>query len=334
MKRLLFFLVFPLLVLGAAMLLGPPGGPGALRILRWAWDATFASGRWPAPDDLLIRTILLEVRLPRVLLAFLVGSALASSGTALQALVRNPLVSPDILGLSAGAACGAALAMTVSWIPLQPAAFLTAVLAAALCYFMAMRRRSVSALSLVLAGIIVNGIFTAALTLIQVANDPFKLQTIVHWTMGNLHNAGWGKLQSVALPVLAGSVILFLFRWRLDVLVLGEEECRAVGLHPEREKILFLLAAILSSAAAAAVAGIIGLVGLAVPHMGRMLVGPGHQRLMPVSFLLGGVFLVVVDTFARSVALFEIPVGVFTTLVCAPFFIVLLKRATAAFGEG
>lgn len=246
--------------------------------------------------------------------------------------MRNPLVSPDILGLSAGAACGAALALTAWYIPLQVAAFCGSLMAALLTYLMAMRHRQVSSLSLVLAGIVVNGIFTAALTLIQIFNDPFKLQTIIHWTMGNLHNAGWNKLQSALLPILGGSLLLFLFRWRLDVLALGDEESRAVGFHPTQQKLFFLIPAILVSAAATAVAGIIGLVGLAVPHLARMLVGPGHRQLIPASFLLGGSFLVVVDTLARSLALFEIPVGVFTTLVCAPFFIILLKRATAAFG--
>jgi len=261
-----------------------------------------------------------------VILTFLVGSSLAVSGNALQALFRNPLVSPDILGLSSGAAFGAALALSLGTIPLQGTAFFFGLLAVGLSYFLALTRRGVAIVALILAGIIVSGIFTALLTVVQFLTDPFKLQTIVHWTMGNLHNANWAKVRSAMGPILVGSLWLFVLRWRMNVLALGDEETRAVGLHPEREKLLILLPATLIASAAVAVAGVIGMVGLAFPHMVRMMVGPDNRITTPVAMAFGGSFLLLVDNFSRTAAVFEIPLGIFTTLIGGPFFIYLLKR--------
>ncbi len=277
--------------------------------------------------------IIFNIRLPRICLAFLVGGALSAAGLSLQALVRNPLASPDILGLSSGAAFGAALALSISWLPLQPTAFAFGLLAASLSYLLALNRRGLSILSLVLAGIIISGMFTALLMIVQICNDPFKLQTIVHWTMGNLHNANWDKVGSVTLPITASIMALFWMRWRMNVLALGDEETRAVGLSPEREKLLLLVPATLAASSAVAVAGIIAMVGLVVPHMVRMLVGPDNRRALPVSFMFGGTFLVLVDDLSRAITTFEVPVGIFTMLIGGPFFIYLLKRRGSGFGD-
>lgn len=325
--------LLPLPLLAGSLFIGPGGSvaPGdALRALACLLSSS------PLPTDGTLdmaREVLLTIRLPRICLDFLVGGALAASGTALQAMVRNPLVSPDILGLSSGAAFGAALALSVTWLPLQPTAFVFGLLAASLSYLLAVTRRGLSIVSLVLAGIIIGGIFTALLTIVQIVSDPFKLQTIVHWTMGNLHNASWLKVRSALPPVSAGVALLFFMRWRMNVLALGDEETRAVGLNPEREKLLLLIPATLAASAAVAVAGIIGMVGLTVPHMVRMLVGPDNRRTMPVSFLFGGSFLVLVDDLARAITTFEVPVGIFTTLIGGPFFVWLLKKSGAGFGE-
>jgi len=271
--------------------------------------------------------IILNARLPRILLAFLAGGVLSSAGCALQALFRNPLVSPYILGLSSGSAFGAALAMTTSWLPLQPTAFAFGIFAVGIAYFMARSRRSVSVVSLILSGVIVNGIFTALLTIVQFLTDPFRLQTIAHWTMGDLHNARWEELESAAPLCLIGIFWLFLLRWRMNVLALGDDETRAVGLNPEREKMMILIPATLAASAAIAVAGVIGLVGLVVPHMIRMIIGPDNTHSLPASFTFGGAFLLIVDNFSRTMASFEIPIGVFTTLIGGPFFIFLLRRS-------
>jgi iron complex transport system permease protein len=199
-------------------------------------------------------------------------------------------------------------------------------LAVGLSYFLALTRRGVAIVALILAGIIVSGIFTALLTVVQFLTDHFKLQTIVHWTMGNLHNANWAKVRSALGPILVGSLWLFFLRWRMNVLALGDEETRAVGLHPEREKLLILLPATLIASAAVAVAGVIGMVGLAFPHMVRMMVGPDNRVTTPVAMAFRGSFLLLVDNFSRTAAVFEIPLGILTTLIGGPFFIYLLKK--------
>lgn len=225
--RPFWFYLIPLPLALIALLLGPAEQIGPDRALKEL--LSLIAGSAPREDSGLVRTILWEVRLPRILLAFLVGASLTASGNALQALFRNPLVSPDILGLSSGAAFGAALALSLGFLPLQTTAFFFGLLAVGLSYFLARSRQGVSILSLILAGIIISGIFTAALTVVQFLTDPFKLQTIVHWTMGNLHNANWEKVRSAFLPVSLGGLGLFLIRWRMNVLALGDEETRAVG---------------------------------------------------------------------------------------------------------
>ena len=298
-------------------------------LIRHAFHGTVSSSQ---PNDSLVEAVLVQVRMPRVLLAFFVGAALTVAGSALQAFFRNPLVSPYILGLSSGSAFGAALALTIPFLPVMPAAFMFGLLAVGSCYFLAVTRQGVSTVSLILSGIIVTGIFTALLTIVQYLTDPFKLQSIVHWTMGNLHNASWSKVRSAAPLILAGIVWLYVFRWRLNVISLGDEETRAVGLNPARERVLVLIPATLVASASVAVAGVIGMVGLAVPHMVRMLVGPDNQKVQPVSFSLGGCFVLVVDDISRTIASFEIPIGVFTILIGGPFFVYLLKRGRMLYG--
>ena len=325
LRRRIIYL-FPLPVLFGSLLLGPSASAEAEKILAWLWGLVFAAGA-AGDEESLVGMIVWEVRTPRILLTFLVGGALAAAGNALQAMFRNPLVAPYILGLSSGAAFGAALALTLPLLPVQPTAFAFALLAVGLAYFLARTRKTVSVVSLILSGVIVTGIFTALLTIVQFLTDPYKLQTIVHWTMGNLHNSSWSKLRSAAPGVTVGVVWLFLFRWRMNVLAQGDEEARAVGLNPERERVLILVPATLAASAAIAVAGVIGMIGLAVPHMVRMLLGPDNRHTLPASFAFGGAFLLLVDTISRTLAAFEIPVGVFTTLLGGPFFIFLLKKA-------
>ena len=274
----------------------------------------------------LIQSVIFDVRLPRVLLTFLVGGSLAISGCSIQAIFRNPLTDSYILGLSSGAAFGAALALAYSFLPVQLSAFLFGLLAVGLSYYMARKNKNVSIVSLILAGIIVSGIFTALLTIVQFFSDPFRLQSIVHWTMGNLHNASWEKLESSVIPITAGVFILLIYRWRLNVLALGDDEAKSVGINPEKDKLIVLTAATLASSAAVAVAGIIGLYGLIVPHMVRMITGPDNRQSVPLNFLFGGTFLLIIDDFSRTISGFEIPIGVFTMLIGAPFFIYLMKK--------
>lgn len=329
LPRLAFYLIYaipgPLLL--ASLFVGPSDSLPPTRILEWLLSFVSSENLTISSANALVQTIIIDVRLPRVTLAFLVGAALSCCGNALQALFRNPLVDPYLLGLSSGSAFGAALALTSHWMPVQLSAFTFGVFAVGLSYLLARVRKTVTTISLILSGIIVSGFFTALLTIVQFLTDPFKLQSVVHWTMGNLHNASWEKLYSAAPGMLAGIICLLLMRWKMNVLALGDEETRAVGLNPERQKVMILIPATLAASASVAVAGIIGLVGLIVPHMTRILIGPDNMRSTPACLALGGSFLLLVDDFSRATASFEIPVGIFTTVLGGPFFIFLLRRS-------
>jgi iron complex transport system permease protein len=330
MKKRRFIIIIlyciPLPVLLISLLLGPSQTASLNAILRY-FEHLICNGISEMPPAMqVVETIVFDVRLPRVLLAFLVGGALAVSGNALQAIFRNPLVSPYILGLSSGAAFGAALALATAILPVQLSAFIFGIIAVGLSYVAAIKHKNLSIVSLILSGVIVTGIFTALLTVVQFLSDPFKLQSIVHWTMGNLHNASWKSLSSSYIPILSGVIILYFMRWRLNVLALGDEEARTSGMNPAKEKIIVLFAATLASSAAVSVAGIIGLYGLIVPHMVRMMAGPDNRQSTLLNFLFGGTFLLIIDDFSRTIAGFEIPIGVITMLIGAPFFLYLMKK--------
>lgn len=322
-----FFYFLPLPVAIASLLIGPSDSVKAIQTIRWLWHVCCPSCGDIADSNELVKLVVFDVRTPRVLLSFLVGGTLSVTGSALQALFRNPLVSPYILGLQSGAAFGAALALSTAFLPVQLSAFFFGLLAVGISYFLAQKCGRISTVTLILSGIVVTGIFTSLLTIVQFLTDPFKLQAIVHWTMGNLHNASWDKLHATWWWMVFGCFGLFLLRWRMNVLALGDDETRAVGLNPDRQKAMLLVAAALAASAAVSVAGVIGMVGLVVPHMVRMMIGADNKAAVPVSFAFGGTFLLLVDDISRASASFEIPIGIFTTLVGGPFFIFLLKKA-------
>lgn len=325
--KTILLLLLPLPVLFGSLFVGPSDTVSPSQVGIWLLSFLGFASENSNHDNELIRLIIEDIRGPRILLTFLVGLSLSVSGTALQSVFRNPLVSSHILGLQSGAAFGAALALTTAWLPVQFAAFICGLAAVFLSYFLARKGGKVSSVTLILSGIVVTGIFTALLTIVQIITDPFKLQTIVHWTMGNLHTASWKKLESGWWLMTAGSGGLLFYRWRMNVLALGDDETRAVGLNPEREKIFLLLFSALAASAAVSVAGMVGMVGLVIPHMVRMLIGSDNTMTIPVCCTFGGAFLVTVDNISRSAAAFEIPIGIFTTLVGGPYFIFLLKRA-------
>lgn len=281
----------------------------------------------PSGESTIASTILFDVRLPRIILVFLTGSVLALCGCSLQAIFRNPLADPYVLGLSSGAAFGAAFALAIApWLPVQISAFIFGLAAVALSYSIARKQKTVSIVSLVLAGIVVNGVFTALLTIVQFLSDPFKLQTIVHWTMGNFHNAGWNAVTPSALSALVGAAVLLIMSWRMNALAMGDDEARTAGANPEREKMVVIIAATLAASSVVAVAGIIGLYGLVVPHLTRMISGVDNRSAMPLNAALGGTFLLLVDDISRTLAGQEIPIGVFTLLIGAPVFIYLMRK--------
>lgn len=280
----------------------------------------------PWPDTYEI--VLFHVRLPRIILALLVGIALATSGVSLQAVLRNPLVSPYILGLSSGAAFGATLAL--AFLPsaslVQILAFIFGLFAVFVAYGIARVHGQTPIVSLVLAGVIVGAFFSALVSVIEFLVEPEKLAGIVYWIMGGLYLADWSDVYTVTPVIASGTIILFLMRWRLNVLSMGEEEAKAMGLNAERDKAIIITAATLVTASAVSVSGIIGWVGLIIPHMVRILVGPDHRKLIPLSATFGASFLLLCDDIARTLLTYEIPIGVITTLTGAPFFAYLLKK--------
>ncbi|WP_127132314.1 iron ABC transporter permease [Georgenia sp. SYP-B2076] len=275
------------------------------------------------------QNIVLLVRLPRILLALLVGGGLGIAGAALQATFRNPLVSPEIIGVSAGASFGGALALLLGLgtVYLVGGAFVFGLGALTLLFLLTLGRSGASMLMVVLGGVVTGSFFSALVSLLTYLADPYTtLPAIVFWLLGSVATATYATLAVAVVPILAGTVVLVAVRWRINVLSLGDEEAAALGLRPGRMRWVVLVAAALIVAGGVAVSGVVAWVGLVVPHLARMWVGPDHRVLLPVSFLTGGAYLIAVDTLARTATAAEIPLGVITALVGAPAFFVLLRR--------
>lgn len=271
-------------------------------------------------------TILWQVRLPRIILTFLVGASLASSGGVLQAVFRNPIVDPFTLGISSGSAFGAALAMLFPIMAVNVSAFIFGVIAVVITYLVSYAGSKTSIVSMVLSGMIVSGVFTAFLTVLQYLSDPYKLQAIVQWTMGNLHTASWQKVHTAFFPVMIGLVMIIILRWKLNLLALGDHEAMAVGVNPGLLKLILMTAATMITASCVAAAGVISLFGLIVPHISRMIFGPNNNITVWANISIGGAFLLLIDDVSRTVMPFEIPIGVFTMIIGAPVFIYLMRR--------
>jgi iron complex transport system permease protein len=312
-----------LLVLSAALIGAYPISLG---------EIAAAAGRWltGAPPAGQIDTVLFEVRLPRVAAAVLGGAALAAAGAAYQTLFRNPLVSPDILGVSTGAGLGAVLGIFLS-LPvagIQLAAFAMGLVTVGLVYAIAsVVHGREPILVLVLAGVVVGSLAGAAISLLKILADPYdQLPAIVFWLLGSFSAIRKGEVWSAAPLVLVGLVPLILLRWRINVLSLGDEEAKALGVEAGRLRLIVIAAATLMTASVVAVAGVIGWVGLVIPHMARMAVGPSFDRLLPAAMLMGGSYLLLVDTLARTMARIEVPIGILTAIIGAPFFLWLLAK--------
>lgn len=280
-----------------------------------------------------VEIVIIQVRLPRAIAAALVGAALALSGTSFQGLFRNPLVSSQILGVASGAGFGAALALLLSGDPIvvQVSAFGFGILAVAITYALSRTYKETSLLTLVLAGIVVGALFSALTSLIKYVADPYeKLPSITFWLMGSLSAVSFKQLTWNVIPILVPCIILILARWRLNVLSLGEEEAKALGIDVERMRMLVISCCTLMTAAAVSIAGEVGWVGLVIPHIGRMLVGPDHKVLVPASISIGAAYLLIVDSIVRVISTFEMPLGVLTAIIGAPFFAYLLRKRTVS----
>jgi len=286
-----------------------------------------------APDvSPVVENVIWQVRGPRVIAAVLVGAALAVAGTAFQGLFRNPLVSPDILGASSGAALGAVLGIYFSLgiFAIQGLAFVGGLVAVAAVYLIgSMVRARDPILVLVLTGVVVGAFLGAGVGLVKYLADPYnQLPAMTFWLLGSLAATSVADLMPLFGPVAIGTLVLIALRWRMNVMSLPEEEARALGVPTGPLRIAIVAAATLVTSASVATAGVIGWIGLVVPHLARTLVGPDFARLIPAAALLGGGFLLAIDTLARSTAAIEIPLGILTAVVGTPFFIWLLASVS------
>ncbi len=281
------------------------------------------------------RTILFDIRLPRLLLAALVGAGLAVSGTAIQGVFRNPLADPALIGVSSGAAFAAALAMVfwpsysyVSPLVISMSAFAGGLLVSAIVFKIATAGKQTRVANLLLAGVAINALVAAGLALLGYVVDTSDLRKLIFWSMGSLAHANWYYLSLTAVMVLPALILLPRKARGLNLFLLGEDETRHLGQNPEKIKLWTIILVALAVGAMVAATGVIGFVGLVIPHLGRFLVGPDHRILFPVSALLGACLLVIADLIARSlIAPVELPVGVLTAFLGVPFFIWLLIRS-------
>jgi iron complex transport system permease protein len=325
---------------------------GALAALVALVAIAFAVGRYPVPAgdlvtllwagltggghdlDAAMETVVFRIRGPRVATAVLIGAALAAAGAAYQNMFRNPLISPDILGVSAGAAMGAILGIffSLNVILIQSLAFAFGLAAVALVYVVSNAVRGHDPLLvLVLAGVVIGALLGACVALMKTLADPYnQLPAITFWLLGSLASAAPADVWYLLPPVVIGLVPLWLLRWRINLLSLEDEEARALGVETRRLRLAVIAAATLMTAAAVAVAGVVGWIGLVIPHFARLLVGPDFSRLLPAAILLGAGFLLAVDTLARAMADIEVPLGVLTAFVGTPLF--LWQLATARRG--
>jgi iron complex transport system permease protein len=316
----------PVVLFFLALFLGRyPLSPG--EVVRILLSPLFPDLAAAFPD--VARQLVLRIRLPRALAALLIGASFGSTGTAFQAVFKNPLVDSNILGVTSGAGFGAALALLFledMW-GVQLFAFLFGLLAVALAFFGSRLYRAAPLLVLTLMGVLIGSLFGSLTALLKYLADPLDtLPAITFWLLGSLTGITWGKLTALSLITILGLLFLFLVRWRLNILSLGDEEARALGMNPTRMRIWIILCTTLMTAAAVSVSGVIGWVGLVIPHAGRLLVGTDHKRLMPASISLGASFLLLIDNIARTLLPGEIPLGVLTGLVGVPILILLLRR--------
>ncbi len=284
----------------------------------------------------LLYNLIVEIRLPRVLAAILVGASLSVSGAAYQALFRNPLVSPGLLGVLAGASAGAALGIILggNWLLVQACAFLTGLAAVGIGVGIAHLFGGGSLVMLILGGILSGALFTSLLSVVKYLADPYnQLPAIVYWLMGSLGQVNLADMGWAALPMTGGIVLLCFLGRALDALAMGDDEAQALGVPVKAVRLVTIATATLVSALTVSIAGMIGWIGLIVPHIARLLVGPGNARLLPAAASLGAAFLLFADGLARNLFATELPIGIVTELLGIPVFLLVLSRVRRGWSQ-
>ncbi len=290
--------------------------------------SSWVAGRDGSADEQ-ARAIIINIRFPRIILAGLTGCGLAVSGSIFQGIFNNPMAAPDTLGASSGAAFGAALAILAygSRSLVIASSFLFGLLSVAIVYLISGRIRGSGMLLLILTGIMVSSLFTAGTSCIKLLADPDdQLPAITFWLMGSLSGAGKGDVLFVSIILLAGIIPLFMVRWKMNVLTMGDEEAKTMGIHPGRIRFTAIVCSTLLTAASVSVSGMIGWIGLLIPHLARKLVGNNYKWLLPVSMVLGAGFLLIADDVSRNLLTNEIPIGIITALTGVPFLLYLIVR--------
>jgi len=281
------------------------------------------------PTDTTVAAALFNVRLPRILLACMVGAALSAAGASYQGVFQNAMASPDVLGASSGAAFGAALAIlnNASSFIITVSAFFFSMVTVFMSWFISERGQGKKILLLVLAGMMVRSLFNAGTSYLKLVADPSsQLQAITYWLMGSLSGAKKTDLLIAGIPMLIGIIPLVGLRWKINLLTLGDDEARTLGINVERLRLIVIACSTLLTAAAVSVSGMIGWIGLVIPHFCRRLVGNNYKQLIPATLLLGASFLLIVDDISRNLLQTEIPIGILTAFVGAPFFMFLLTK--------
>lgn len=276
-----------------------------------------------------MEAIFFHHRLPRILIACLVGCCLSAAGASYQGIFQNPMAAPDILGASSGAAFGAALAILRNGgsMEITISAFVFSLITVALVTVISKKAAGSKILGLVLAGIMVSSLFTAGTSYIKLIADPNdKLPQITFWLMGSFSSVKTHSILFALLPMAVGLVPLILLRWRINILTLGDEEAESMGVNTQRVRLIVIVCATLITAASVSVSGIIGWVGLVIPHFARRIVGNNYIYLLPLTMIIGALFLLIVDDIARNLFATELPLGILTAIIGAPFFIYLITR--------
>jgi iron complex transport system permease protein len=290
----------------------------------------FKTGNMDVRQQDLLSNLLFDIRLPRILAAALIGASLSVAGASFQAMFVNPLVSPSLLGVLAGASFGAALGMVFSgsWFAVQCLTFFFGFLAVGIAVGIAKMHKGNTILLLILGGVISGAMFTSLLSVIKYIADPAnQLPAIVQWLMGGLSLVDYKTLLAAGIPQLVSIALVIIFSGYLNALSMGDEEARALGVAVERIRLFLIFLATLMSALTVVIAGMIGWVGLIIPHITRMLVGPDNKILIPASALIGAIYLIAVDNLSRMLFVVEIPMGIVTSLVGIPFFVIILRKA-------
>lgn len=328
----IFLLILPFTIFILSMFVGRYSVPPLVVLKIFLSQIIYIEPTWHPTME----SVIFDVRLPRALAVMLVGAGLSVSGASFQGMFKNPLVSPQILGVSAGAGFGAAMAILLleKIIFVQISAFVGGVLAVAFTYKISKIYKTTPLLMLVLSGMVTGALFSALTSLTKYVADPWnKLPSITFWLMGSFNAVSKNDILYLGPFIIAGIIILVLIRWRINVLSLGEEEARSMGVNTEKLKLVIILCATSITASSVCISGIVGWVGLIIPHIGRIFVGPDHIKLIPVSIVLGSSYLLIVDNIARTAVSTEVPIGILTAIIGAPFFAYLIRKSKAGWND-